>query len=105
VEKAQWDLTIEKFESIPAQFKYACPTDFLFDENSKQRNFAPPTDFIQRALASDGLGRIGLAHIEVPFVDDPTVELLVKPERFRAVVGKLADEYVAQHSADWEIRA
>jgi hypothetical protein len=105
VEKFQWDETIEDFKSIPAQFKYACPTDFESPKTIEPSGSILPTDFLKRALASDGLGRIGLAHIAVPVLDDPSVELLIKPERFRAVVGKSADEYVAQHSADWEIRA
>jgi hypothetical protein len=105
VEKFQWDRTIEDLKSIPAQFKYACPTDFESPKAIEQSGFIPPMDFVKRALASDGLGRVGLVHISVPILDDPSVELLIKPERFRAIVGKLADEYVAQHSADWEIRA
>jgi hypothetical protein len=41
----------------------------------------------------------------VPTDGDPKVDIEVKPERFRASIGKVADEYVAQHEPDWEIRA
>lgn len=50
--------------------------------------------------------RVGLLHISErePNVF-PVVGARELPERFRAKIAKLADEYVQQHEADWKIRA
>jgi hypothetical protein len=93
---------IERFKSIPANYKYIGAVDtkdhsiiprfLIYDEESL---FSP--DFI---------GRIGLLHIiATPNVEEPILNLRLRPERFRAKIAKLADEYVQQHEADWEIRA
>jgi len=29
----------------------------------------------------------------------------LKPERFRAKIAKLADDYIQQHEPDWQVRA
>jgi len=52
------------------------------------------------------LGRIGFLSVHSLVKNgEPQVRVVFKPERFRAKIAKLADEFVQQHEADWEIRA
>ena len=94
---------IERLSRLPAQFKYVAavdPTDFCvlppFQVSAmvKENSFAP-----------DGFGRIGFLSVIVPAESEAKAELILKPERFRATIASLADEYVQHHAADWEIRA
>ncbi len=97
------DGLLDKFESIPAQFKYIVAV-----EPDTQRGAAPlrlSESLNDRSFAPDGVGRVGLALVDFLLDGEPQTRLIVKPERFRAKVGKLADEYVLEHTADWEIRA
>jgi hypothetical protein len=93
---------IERFKSIPANYKYIGAVD------TKDHRIIPRFQInIDESLFSpDFIGRIGLLHIiATPKVEEPIVDFRLKPERFRAKIAKLADEYVQQHEADWEIRA
>jgi hypothetical protein len=104
-EREHLDEAMERLSGIPAQFKYLAFVDFLAP-NFLAKRFPLHVDrFSENSLAPDGLGRVGLLQIEVPFDNDPTVRMEIKPERFRAKIAKLADEYIQQHEADWEIRA
>jgi hypothetical protein len=71
-------------------------TRYLFPEDS---------EILTKSFSPDGLGRVGFLAIEHSDKDEPEVRLDLKPERFRAKIAKLANEYVQQHEADWEIRA
>lgn len=75
------------------------PTDFRL----------PPFPVSKRirgmSYAPDGIGRIGFVGVEVPEEQEAKADVVVRPERFRATVASMADEYVHQHAADWEIRA
>jgi len=95
------DDLITRFSSIPANYKYIGGVDVedshfvaMFRIGINERLFSP--DFI---------GRIGLLHIDTSTEDDPRINYRLGAERFRAKIAKLADEYVQQHEADWEIRA
>jgi hypothetical protein len=100
---------IDRLIPIPAQYKYLAMVDI---SNSR---YHPPFRLsgrlIDKSLAQDGIGRIGLLNIDIPPNIDISpnektqVQLEIKPERFRARIAKLADEYIQQHEADWEIRA
>jgi hypothetical protein len=90
-----------RFQDIPAQFKYVVAVEF--SQSSKPPSLPP--DLKEAAFSPDGLGRIGFAFVDFPRGDEPVTKLLVKPERFRAKVAQLADEFVEKHMADWEIRA
>jgi hypothetical protein len=62
--------------------------------------------FGEKSLSPDGMGRIGiLAVCPSGNGGEAKAVLEIKPERFRAKIAKLADEFVQQHEADWEIRA
>jgi len=36
---------------------------------------------------------------------DAEAKVVFKPERFRAKIAKLADDYIQQHEPDWQVRA
>ncbi len=99
-EKAIADLTA-RLSTIPANYKYICGVDV--EHLPVLALFRPNTP--KNLMSPDGIGRIGLVHINATVEDEPEVQLILKPERFRAKIAKLADEYVQQHEADWEIRA
>ncbi len=95
------DALVERFSSIPANYKYIAAVDIedghfiaLFQTAITEKLFSP-----------DGIGRIGLLHINAAVEEEPEIQLKLRPERFRAKIAKLADEYVERHTADWEIRA
>jgi hypothetical protein len=92
---------IDRFASIPAQYKYIA----ALDPSQQNAPFRLSDVVIEKTFAPDGIGRIGFLKIEVPADGDPQTKVEIKPERFRAAVAKLADEYVQKHEADWEIRA
>ncbi len=92
---------IDLFTSIPANYKYIAAVDV---ENSHfMAKFT--INSVDRLFSPDGIGRIGLLHINAATEEEPEMELRLRPERFRARIAKLADEYIEQHTADWEIRA
>ena len=91
-----------KLASMPANYKYIAGVDVennhfiaMFLLNQMEGLFSP-----------DGMGRISLLHIDASSEEDePKIDVRLRPERFRAKIAQLADSYVQQHSADWEIRA
>ena len=94
---------IERFSTIPAQYKYIAAIEPTKIQNANP--FGLPPSLMDRFFADDGIGRIGLMLVDALPGGEPVVKLEIKPERFRAKIAKLADEYVQQHEADWEIRA
>lgn len=98
---------LDRFSLLPAQYKYAVGVDVQYGQVC--RPYSPPPMMLDKFFSLDGLGKVGFLRVELPRDDDPaeepTVTLDIKPERFRAKIAKLADEYVQQHEADWEIRA
>lgn len=94
---------IERLNRVPAQFKYVAavdPTDFCI-----LPPFQLSAEVKENSFAPDGLGRIGFLSVIAPEESEAKAELILKPERFRATIASLADEYVQHHAADWEIRA
>jgi len=97
------DRMIDQFILISANYKYIAivnPDDCSLTEMSKIK-------INEKLFSPDGLGRIGFILLGSVTEADSEVKpvLLVKPERFRAKIAKLADEFVQKHEADWEIRA
>jgi hypothetical protein len=60
---------------------------------------------IRESFAEDGVGRIGILYVDLSN-DDPSVRVILKAERFRSSkeIVELADRYVAEHTANWEVR-
>lgn len=94
---------IERFASIPANYKYVGVVDPASDLKSTRFTLIPRIS--EKSFSPDGLGRVGFLKIDVPQEGEPAIRVEIKPERFRAKIAKLADEFVQQHEADWEIRA
>ena len=92
---------IELFGSLLAQFKYAALIGF----SPGMERFYPSAELSRRMLARDGVGRIGILHVDLT-EDDPTVRVILKAERFRSSkeIVDLTDRYVAEHTANWEYR-
>lgn len=69
--------------------------------------YVPSEQIIQKSLAEDGVGRMGILYVDL-CEDDPKfqVRVLLKAERFRSSkeIVELADRYVAEHTANWEVR-
>jgi hypothetical protein len=94
---------VNRLSSIPAQYKYIGAVQI--DNDSRSPLPGIPPRVLDAAFASDGLGRIGFLSVMFPEHQEPRTDVVIKPERFRAKVAQMADEYVKQHQADWEIRA
>lgn len=93
---------IEDLRSLPCQFRYVA----VYDSDTLEVPYLPSTSIVKRALALDGVGRVGILWVDTT-ENEPAVNVLLKPERFRSSkqIVELADQYVAGHTADWEIRA
>jgi hypothetical protein len=93
---------VAAFAGVQAHYKYiACALlDAEAGEFSGSRSYHAVGDL----LAPDGIGRIGFITVEQFDKPEPKVTLDVRPERFRAKVAKLADNYIVSHEADWQIR-
>ncbi len=94
---------IDKFREIPAQYKYIGAVDV----SAKGGDALPsvPHPIIDKSFSPDGVGKVGFLAIQFPPGEEPQARVVFKPERFRAKIAKLADEYIHKHEADWEIRA
>jgi hypothetical protein len=79
---------------IPAHFKYLAileSNNYLSDESS--------------LYAHDGMGRVGVIHVQEDDAGDLAAELRIRPERFRFDASfKLVDKFTASHPAYIEIR-
>jgi hypothetical protein len=66
--------------------------------------YVPSEQIIQRSLAEDGVGRMGILYVDLND-DDPSVKVILKAERFRSSkeIVELAHQYVASHTANWEV--
>jgi hypothetical protein len=92
---------VEEIIGFPGHFKYLTVVCF---ETNKQR-WLPSKGILNQSLAADGVGRVGLLYVNVAD-EDAAVEVLLKAERFRSSkeIIELADQYVADHTANWEVR-
>lgn len=109
------DLLLNKLSTIQANYKYIGVIGSFYEYPAlephvtlklKSRYLIPNApEIMAKSFSPDGLGRVGLLAINRSQGDEAEVRLDLKPERFRAKIAKLADEYVQQHEADWEIRA
>lgn len=91
-------------DSLPAHYKYIGVVD-INESDWQSGPLRLPSNILEISLAPDGIGRVGFLRIDGPSEREPQVDMVIKPERFRAAVARIADDYVQQHSADWEIRA
>jgi hypothetical protein len=91
----------DELMALPGHFRYVA----LFNEASGLRRFEPTTALIQKITATDGVGRLGI--LIVDFADEqPSVRATLNPERFRSSkdIFDIADRYMSEHIANWEMR-
>jgi hypothetical protein len=97
-----YDSEIESM-SLQSHYRYVA----VVSENPDARKFKPTEVTIKQTLADDGVGRVGILYVDL-CEDDPKlqVRVILKAERFRSSkeIVELADRYVAEHTANWEIR-
>jgi hypothetical protein len=93
---------VDELLSVPAHWRYIAAVE---SDQLHRAAFAISDSTAERTFSEDGIGRIGFLAVDAPVDGESKVKIEVRPERFRAKVAKLADEYLAQHTADWEIRA
>jgi hypothetical protein len=78
----------------------------VYDGTDKPR-FALPERIIQKSLAEDGVGRVGILYVDLS-EDDPRLQVVprLKAERFRSSkeIVEQTDQLVAEHAANWEYR-
>jgi hypothetical protein len=92
---------IELLCSLLAQYRYIALIGF----SPGLERFYPVAELSRKMVAKDGVGRIGLLHVDLT-EDDPSVRAILKAERFRSSkeIVELADRFVAEHTANWEFR-
>jgi|SRR5271163_648934 hypothetical protein len=94
---------IDRLLQIPAQYKYIASVDVV--PNGGDALPGLPHAIVEQSFSPDGVGKMGFLAIEFLPGQEPEARIVFRAERFRAKIAKLADEYVQQHEADWEIRA
>jgi len=92
---------IQEFSDFPGHFRYLA---IVCTVPNKQR-WIPSRAIGNQSLAPDGVGRVGFLYVNV-MEEVAEVEVLLKPERFRSSkqIVELTDQYVAEHTANWEVR-
>jgi hypothetical protein len=94
---------LEEIKSLPSHYRYIA----IVNIDSNTRKFNPHEEIVWQSLADDGVGRVGILYVDL-CEDDPKlqVRVILKAERFRSSkeIVELADRYVAEHTANWEIR-
>jgi hypothetical protein len=95
------ETALQDFSDFPGHFRYLA---IVCTEPGKP-HWIPSGKIKDLALAPDGVGRTGILFVNVA-KEDSDVEVLVKPERFRSSreIVDLTDRYVAEHTANWEVR-
>jgi hypothetical protein len=92
---------VSNFAEFPGHFRYLA---IVCSEPNKQL-WIPSRGIKNQSLAADGVGRLGILYVDVT-EEDSEVDVLLKPERFRSSkeIIELTDQYVAEHTANWEVR-
>ena len=92
---------ISDFTDFPVHFRYLA----VVCSQANKHSWRPNKGVLDQSLAPDGVGRVGILYVNVT-EEDPTVEVLLKPERFRSTkeIIELADRFVAESTANWEVR-
>ena len=69
--------------------------------------YVPSEQIIQKSFAEDGVGRVGILYVDLcEDVPKFQVRVILKAERFRSSkeIVELADRFVAENPANWELR-
>ena len=92
---------VEEIKARPTHFRYVA----IVSDDPAMRVLIPSQETVSKALAEDGVGRVGILVVDMTDVE-PSVRVILKAERFRSSkeIVELADRYMAEHTANWELR-
>jgi len=92
-----------EFKTFQSHYRYVV----VVNDEPDTRIFKQGDEITREALAEDGVGRIGILYVDLT-EDDPKfqIRVILKAERFRSSkeIVELADQFVAEHIANWEFR-
>lgn len=96
-----FEQALEEMKEVSGHFRYLA----ALAPGSRSREYYAGSGLMQKTLAPDGVGRIGILLVDLAG-REPAINPISRPERYRATpeVVRLADKYVADHTANWEIR-
>jgi hypothetical protein len=94
---------VRQFHSFSSHYRYVAA--ICGSPHSRQAHECYEENAIRESFAMDGVGRIGILYVDLT-VDDPKVQVILKAERFRSSkeLVEMADQFVAAHTANWEVR-
>jgi hypothetical protein len=79
----------------------------VVNNGTKTGRYQPPDPVLERSLAPDGIGRVGILYVDLS--EDEArfqVRVLLKAERRRSSkeIFEIADQFMATHTPNWENR-
>lgn len=92
---------VNELYDLRCHFRYLA----ICSDDPENVRFDPKDPSTPKLFAEDGVGRIGILYVDLS-QDEPSVSVIAKAERFRSSkeLIDLTDRYVAEHTANWEIR-
>ncbi len=92
---------MEEIKSLPMHYRYIA----IVGNGPEIGKLLLSDELSRKSFAEDGVGRVGILYVDLNEADIP-VQVILKPERFRSSkqIVELADQYVAAHTANWEVR-
>jgi hypothetical protein len=79
----------------------------VVSHSTDAKKYVPPPEILRDSLAEDGVGRMGILSVDLSEDDVRSqVRTVLKAERFRSSkqLVEMADRFVAEHIANWEVR-
>jgi hypothetical protein len=94
---------VREFQSFSSHYRYVAVV--CSPPNPRKPHEVVEEDASRESFAEDGVGRVGILYVDLT-EDDPKIQVILKAERFRSSkeIVELADHYVAEHTANWEVR-
>ena len=101
VEEMKLLAAVEEIKSRPTHYHYVAITS----DDPDMRKRILSDEIVSKALAEDGVGRVGILLVDMSDVE-PSVRVLLKAERFRSSkeIVELADRFDETNTANWELR-
>ena len=98
---SEFDRSLRSLKNIPSHFRYVA----VLVPDSRSKDYYPASTLLQRTLAEDGVGRIGILFVDLGG-SVPAIHAVVRPERYRSTpqLVEIADQFVAANQANWEVR-
>lgn len=102
--KEKWPSVISRLMPVPAHFKYVVATSQAGSRDPFSWGI-PWSSGAPEMYSPNGIGRIGVITVD-PEMERVTPQLALSAERFRPSrpLFKMADAFIANHPADYEVR-